>query len=69
MCYYIATWNSARHRIGVVAFVLRRLIGPILYAFLLFKVCFSANFSRTRYWPYSKGDRPIYIFRPIQAYP
>ena len=69
ICYYIATWNSARHRIGVVAFVLRRLIGPNLFAFLLFKACLSANFSRTRYWPYSKGDRPIYIFRPIQPYP
>jgi len=61
---YIAAWNSARHQIGVVAFVLRRLIGPLLFTQLLFKACLSANHFRAQYWPNSKGVCAIYIFRP-----
>jgi hypothetical protein len=61
---YIAAWNSALHQIGVVAFVLRRLIGPLLYTQLLFKACLSANHFCAQYWPNSKGVCAIYIFRP-----
>jgi len=60
---YIATWNSARHQIGVVAFVLRRLIGPLLYTLLLFKACLSANYFCAQYWPNLKGVLAIYTFR------
>jgi hypothetical protein len=32
-------------------FVLRRLIGPILYTLLLFKACLLANSFCAQYWP------------------
>jgi len=64
---YIATWNSALHQIGVVAFVLRRLIGPLLYTLLLFKGCLSANLYCVDYWTNTKGVRAIYSFRATRT--
>ena len=48
---------------GWEGFRLQRLIGPILYALLLFKGCLSADLYCVDYWTSAKGVRAIYSFR------